>query len=206
MTERTRGPSFPQKYSPNNEQASNREKPERRAGQEGGRREKNREKGEGRKIGEKKRKGGGQKARERGKREEKGERKVAARTWRPRLERSGVRSSGERLRIARAFSPEAGVGGGEGGGTARLAGEPAGQEAEAAGPTTSSPSRLWTRWRGRGHCRWRSPRPQADLRGRGGPRCQRSGRGPGQKGRVGQAEGEDHLHQGRGVEGGPVSP
>ena len=28
-----------------------------------------------------------------------------------------------------------------------------------------SPSRLWTRWRGRGHCRRRSPRPRADPKG-----------------------------------------
>ena len=120
-----------------------------------------------------------------------------------------------------------------GGVAARLADEPAGREAEAAGPTTSdgledkgSEEEPHAGTTGRGvveeglarlhmleHRAWvpvgsgpdggaegtadgEVPGLVADLRGRGGPRCQRGGRGPGQKGRVGQAEGEDSPSSG----------
>ena len=113
MTECTRGPFSPRKYSPNDEQASHREKPERRAGQEGGRRAE----------------------RERGKREAGREKervviwaRSSARTWRPRLEQSGVRSSGGALEDRPRVFPVKKRGWGalserEGGGTARLPGE-----------------------------------------------------------------------------------
>ena len=105
------------------------------------------------------------------------------------------------------------MGGGEGGGPTRFTGEETGQEAEAAGPTTSGKTRgrkrspmlahraavLWkmdlrdsTCWNTvpesqsalekmvgqRALQMERSPWPRADQRGRGGPRCQRGGRGP----------------------------
>ena len=118
MTECTRVPSSPKKNL-TEQRASEPQGETGRTGRTRGRRKGNKEREKEEKGKERGEREEGKKKQEReGKRKEQGERgeggggdergviwaRSSARTWRPRLERSGVRPSGERLRIARAFS------------------------------------------------------------------------------------------------------